>query len=212
MNIFIDLETHPGNKPNLNKADMPVPGNYKKPETIEAYRNENFDTYVEEQWHKQALNSMEGNIWAIGYAFDNNPAQCEVDTEYNMLEALDRKLHAIDYSVRREATWIGHNIKGFDLPWLFIKSAKYDLNVLKKSLPKGRYDKRIFDTMEQFNPWDFKTYVSLDKACEFFGISGKLDCNYKSFYSSCTPDQMQMVHDYCKNDVEITRELYKKLK
>lgn len=209
MNIYIDIETHPNTRPNISMEDMPVPATYKKPESIQAYREENYDTWIKEAWHKQALNSMEGKIWALGFAIGEAEPIVKIGNEKDMLISFSEAIETCGVA-SHGIKWVGHNIKGFDLPWLFHKAIQYNCKGLQNAFPKNRWDKQIFDTMEQFNPWN-NDKVSLDKICTFLGIPNKLSCDYKGFWELHPAEQGECVRDYCANDVAIVREVYKRL-
>ncbi len=203
MNLFIDIETRPGVKPDYKVTDVPVPKTYKKAESIAKYQEDNYEQWCLDQWHKQALNSMQGQVWAIGYAFDNDPVNVLIDTEENMLKALNEAVRNL-----RSIKWIGHNVKGFDLVWLYHKAMQYNLEALRFAIPKERYSKAIYDTMEKWNPYKFD-YVKLDDIARFLGLPVKLDFNFAEMWINENAEEI--LHDYCKHDVELTRNIYYKM-
>ena len=69
------------------------------------------------------------------------------------------------------------------------------------------WDGCIADTMLL---WDAKAFASMDKLCKAFGLEGKGDMDGSKVAETWLADPQKVI-DYCKCDVERTRELYKRL-
>ena len=70
--------------------------------------------------------------------------------------------------------WIGHNIKGFDLLWMYPRAMKYKCPNMKRGLPASVRDTRkIFDTMSEAALGAYGQYVSLKVLMKFYGLSAK---------------------------------------
>lgn len=207
MIITFDLETIPAKeKPSLDEIEAPK--NYKDEKKIKQYKEEK----VEEEYRKQALKSLKGRLLCIGYAFDDEPAQCiminpEDPNEYEMLNEfteliLTKKPRAID------PVFVGHNIKAFDILWLGHRALKYNLPQLWKMLPKYRYAKNLQDTAEIFAMTDFKSYFSLKDIADFLGIECKSDLSGDQVYDAWLAGEYERIKKYCIEDVETVREIY----
>ena len=211
-NIYIDIETIPGPvMPSIEDLIANAPGNMKKPETIRAWAEEN----QMEQYRKQALDSMQGEILAVGFAHNDDEPMCRIRmsggaNERALLELVEADLMRIVKEYKGVTPrWIGHNVKGFDLPWMWRKCLKYGLYDLARAIPKGRYAKDIEDTMEMWAS-DYKDHVSLSKIAAFFGLEGKAEgLDGSKVYDAYMAGEHDRIAEYCKGDVALTREIHR---
>lgn len=211
MEIYIDIETLPGSvQPSIDDLIAKAPGNLKKPETIQQWAKDN----QENEWRKQALDSMQGRILSIGWAIGDDPAQAmtvgldDIEDEADLLHTFQELLldHPIDLS---RLDWVGHNIRSFDLPWIWRKSLKYRLHPLARIIPRAKFDKRIQDTLELWAA-DFRDRVSMDDIANFLGISGKTEgVDGSKVFDLWQAGYLQIINDYCAQDVEVTRNVHR---
>ena len=203
--IYIDIETLPGpHKP--SPEDIPPPGNYKDAAKIKAYQ----ESKVDEQYRKQALNSMKGEILCISWAVDDEEPQALIRddgaaTEKDLLWRFN-----VATSAYSPITWIGHNIKTFDLQWLWRKSIKYGWTALARKIPRERYSKQVYDTMELWAGPDYRDMTSLTDIAAFLG----LDCDPDDISGADVHDaylagDLDRIVAHCKQDVSLTRQVYK---
>lgn len=211
MDLYIDIETLPSeNMPDIEEVKAKCPGNIKKPESIQKWAEEN----QMEIHKKQALDSMQGRLLCIGWAFGDDPVQSlivgmdDVETEWNLLSYFKQELFGLNFSLN-DYTWIGHNIKTFDLPWIWRKCLQYRLFDLASYIPRQRYDKRIFDTLEQWAA-DFKDRVSMGDIAKFLGLESKQDgINGSQIFDLWQAGELQKIRTYCEQDVELVRQIHK---
>jgi hypothetical protein len=208
MNIlYFDIETLPGSeRPSLEEVEAKAPKNMKKPETIRAWAEEN----QEAEWRKQALDSMAGQVLAIGFAL--NDAETSVliqgrdgiESERDLLARFQDIL--IDLNMLPD--FCGHNIKTFDLPWIWRKAVQHRLNPLCNMIPRARYDPRIKDTMELWAA-DFKDHVSLDAIAHFLGLQGKVEgMDGSQVLDLYEAGELDRIAEYCAGDVRTVRSVY----
>lgn len=212
--ITIDIETIPGPvMPSIEELMENAPGNIKKPETIRAWAEEN----QVELYRKQALDSMQGEILAVGWAYNGDKPQCHIRGEgVDERELLEMVQDAIVPTAKMQRglapTWVGHNVKNFDLPWLWRKCIKYGLYDLARVIPRGRYAKDVEDTMELWAT-DYKDHVSLSKVAEFLGLEGKTNgLDGSKVYDAWKAGEYDRIAEYCMGDVALTREVHAKIK
>jgi hypothetical protein len=207
MRIFIDIETIPGEtKPKAHEVSAPA--NYKDPEKIRAYQESN----VDDAYRKQSLDSMTGRIWCIGVAIDDGPVTAWVDnSERALLEHLSDYVKEAD-PAHKEITWVGHNAAGFDMKWIWRRAIKYDLPYLLFYIQNDRYRGNIKDTMLMWSCGDSRDYVSLDKLARFLGLGNKTSgMDGSKVYDLWMEDKQSECAEYCKQDVALTRAVYRKL-
>jgi len=201
--LTLDLETTPSNH-RPDPTDVKPPANYKDPEKIRQYQ----ESQVENEYRRQALDSMQGQILCIGFAFDDRPAECIYhENEQEMLAYLETLLlkHPMN-----DVFWIGKDIKSFDLKWLHRKAIKYQLEDLFQYIPKHKYSHQIEDISELWSPLDNREYVKMSKIAEFLGLDGKLgDMDGSQVHDYWQEGRIQEIIDYCKQDIETTRQIYK---
>lgn len=212
--ITIDIETIPGPvMPSIEELMEKAPASYKKPESIRAWAEEN----QMEQYRKQALDSMQGEILAVGWAYNGDKPTCHIRvdgmSEYDLLNVATEYIVPTAKMQRGLApTWVGHNVKNFDLPWLWRKCIKYGLYDLARVIPRGRYPKDVEDTMEMWAT-DYKDHVSLSKIAAFLGIDGKTNgLDGSMVYDAWCAGEYDRITEYCVGDVELTREIHAKMR
>lgn len=213
-NIYIDIETIPGPVvPSIDELMRQAPASYKKPESIRAWAEEN----QESAYRKQALDSMQGEILAIGWAHNDADPQCLIrtgdQTEGELLKQFGEKITPV-LTMWKGVTpvWVGHNVKGFDLPWLWRKCIRHEAHSLARAIPRGRYNKDIEDTMEMW-AIDYKDHVSLSKIADFLGIAGKTNgIDGSMVYDLWKNGEHAQIAEYCKGDVRMTRAVHWEIK
>jgi predicted PolB exonuclease-like 3'-5' exonuclease len=225
MNIYLDIETLPTTDANLiaeMAKTITAPGQYKKQDSIDAWLSENRESALKELVAKTSFDGIFGSIACICYAFDDGEIY-SVDMnssgdEKTMLEHIYS--HVFDQTAvahhsgmaNSAATFVGHNIAGFDLPFLkhrsIIQNVKPPVAVLRAMAAKP-WGAEIADTILMWSP-EREKRVSMDKLCRAFGIPGKGDFD-GSMIAETWPVDPQKVISYCKGDVDRTRQIYKRL-
>ena len=215
--IFIDLETIPTDREDVIErinADIKAPGQYKKPESIAQWLTENRESELDSLVRKTALDGAFGRICCFGFAIDDQPADTFVGTETDILAGVSTLLNALN-SDRYTTLIIGHNICGFDLRFLF---QRYIVNQLPvpflvryaANLKPWESDK-VFDTMTQWA--GVGNRISLDKLCMALGVnSPKGDLDGSKVFDYWEAGRIAEIAEYCKKDVEATRQVFRRMK
>lgn len=202
--LFIDIETF-GHKPEKNEINPPK--NYKSDDAIEKYRNENLNKI----WRENATKSLHCDVICVGYAFDSEPAETIYGDEKDMFIALDTILATEE--MPEHLLVVAHNGLYFDFPILRHRAIKYGLPTLFRVLDfKGIRDPRIKDTQAMFAGTDYKGHYSLDNIAKFLGIEGKSEgIDGAKVHDYYLEGRLKEIADYCKQDVEVLRNVYNKL-
>ncbi|WP_392559752.1 ribonuclease H-like domain-containing protein [Orbus mooreae] len=217
INIFFDIETIPTQSTTIKEhvqSTLTPPSNYKKPEVIEAWIEENKDA----AYRKAALNGGYGQIVCIAYAVNDEP----VSVIYSDNWAGDEKSILIrffddiktQYKPSADITpaFIGHNLENFDLRFIYQRAIV--LGVKPPSfLPlnnKSYNNIHIYDTMTE---WAGKrNYVSLNEICIALGIPPKNDeIDGSKVWDFVQAGKIKRVAEYCADDVEKVRAIYKRM-
>lgn len=224
MNLYLDIETLPCADPAIIAAihaTVSPPKTHKKAETIAAWWADEGEQAKADAVAKTSFDGLYGCIACICYAIDDGPiTACANNSEFQMLsEFYDEIEIALDIPVRSGSihpqnalTIVGHNVAGFDLPFLKHRSIINGVKptpAIRQAMNAKPWDVCIADTMLMWSP-DREKRVSMDKLCAAFGIQGKGDFD-GSMVAATWPVDPQKVIDYCMADVERTRQIYKRL-
>ena len=164
-----------------------------------------------------ALSPLTGRVVAIGYKSDREEVVVGLGRKKKAEDGLvdiDEALVLGDFwrrveNARREArSMVGHNIFGFDLPFLLRRSWKNDVAVPEGVLSGGRYwDKCFVDTMQQWCCGAYGERVSLDNLAKFFGVGGKPDGITGADFARLwfgTKEERVAADGYLRNDLQMT--------
>lgn len=221
MNLFIDIETIPSqHKDAKNDIEISVPGNYSKPESIEKWEQEKKPDLVEKEYQKFGLDGALGEIICIAFAFDNDAPivigrksnEPEGDMLLEFMKSLSDKKFA-SAGAPESFKWIGHYITGFDLRFIWqrcvVNGVKPTINIPIDAKPWE--SDLVFDTMTQWTGVKKSGTGKLDKICKALGHQGKGSIDGSKVWEHIRDGRYKEVFDYCKDDVEMTRFLYKRL-
>jgi len=208
-NLYFDIETGAAPDAEKFKPEFEAPGNIKDPVKIAAAIQDK-----ENEWRDRlALSALTGQVLFCGFHDDERFWYGEVNaktTEADLITAVFATLTA-QMGDAVHGRVIGHNIKGFDLPFLIRRAWKLGVQVpLCLSLTNGRYwDSKIVDTVELWGAGKYQDYVSLDNLSKFLGVGAK---NGKGgdFAALFKSDHDKAI-EYAANDLELTRLCAKKM-
>lgn len=225
LNLFLDLETIPAGE--MEQVEYPseptlmdVKVGNRKPELADFYRREQLPKLLEahhlkcddirlkaEETHrKKALQSLNAEILCLGYAFYDSPVEVLTGKEKSILMSFEDVLSSFK-DKRHAITWIGHNIKEFDLKLIYHRAIKYKIENLIYHLQLLAKE-NIFDTMEK---WGYKSYremTSLDDILNYLGLEGKGEITGANVFDYWKAGKLNEIYKYCKDDVLKTRLLY----
>jgi len=227
-NIFLDIETVPGQSPNIIHAirdeiteeifNLKPPANYKKQETIDKWMADQEALLLaseEERHHKCGLSGLKGEIISIAAAVDEGePIVCTRylgDKEENLLKDFWTKLLMELDRPQADHTWIGHNIRGFDLPFIYHRSVMLAIKP-PIYLPKasGPSDRRVYDTMTEWAGWG--RTISQDALAAALGLPTKPDgVDGSQVYQMAKEGRTAEIAEYNVYDVQTVREIHRRL-
>ncbi len=238
-NIYFDIETIPAQefrvidgikqamKAELDQAMQSVraPGNYKKPDAIAEYVEAEraklvaeFDAKVDEAINRTGLDGTYGQVFCIAWAVDDNPVQwvsvaddLSASTEAHLLRSWFTLLNNIRcWSSGRRPVLIGHNSNEFDIPFIWKRAVIHGVKppIWWPKDPKPWGDSTV-DTMTMWA--GAKGRISMDKLCAALGIPGKEGMSGKDVWPAVQRGEHEKVVNYCKDDVERTRQMHKRM-
>lgn len=215
MNIYLDIETIPCQLAGIKEdiaASMKPPGTLKKAESIAEWEKTSKPELVEEAWLKTSFDGGLGQIIAIAWAIDDGPVEwlySPTTSPEGSKELLIDFFQDLKHFHSDKPTLIGHNIAGFDIPFLWKQAVVYNVKP-PFWFPKNPkpWDSGIYDTMTQ---WDSKNFVSMDKLCKILGLPGKEGITGADVWPMALEGKFEEIGAYCAKDVERTRTLYKRM-
>lgn len=182
---ILDIETEPLPLAEIQHL-MPTfsaPSNWKDEAKIAANIEEQRQAWIADA----ALSPLTGRICAIGYldaTIGGTEAPGHVRTEIALDATGERDLLAsfwesFDTTGELHA-YIGHNLHGFDVPYIVRRSWAHGLRIPYSTVfPGGRgyvNDRRFIDTMKAFQCGNSReSFTGLDRCAKFLGLPGKTE-------------------------------------
>lgn len=221
--LFFDIETIPTSNQSVIdniRAGISAPGNYSKQESIDKWMQENGEDAFQKEFRKTALDGLYGEIISIAWAFDDDAVNVayrgENDTESTLLkDFLTIMRNTVDKHGNRVLIdmWIGHYICGFDLRFLWQRCVINSINPLVKIPYDAKpWDANVFDTKIAWTgASQYSGAGSLDALSLVMFNEGKGEISGSNVYDYWLKKEYKMIADYNKKDVEMARNLYKKM-
>ena len=201
----------------------------KRAEKLEASRKkhqelvENFEAdvakkkqiWIKEQVAKAALSATTGQVLAIGYTNGDKEAIEGSDgvpqDERRILANFWQKQIVCQ---RDNRTMVGHNILGFDLPFLIQRSWILDVSVPARLVdPQWGIAKsaNFIDTMRQWAVGNRGDWTSLDKLSKAIGLDGKTEGITGADFARLWFEDREKAREYLLTDLRMTWEVANKL-
>lgn len=172
---------------------------------------------ADEAWRKTSFDGGLGHICVIGWAVDDKPTQelhinsiQDIHQERLILQAFSEYVDNVCASRPNERPrFIGHNLIEFDLQFLFRRHVVLNVKPSPMIPFNARpWDDSVYDTMQK---WGGQRGNSLDKITKACGIEGKGDIDGSMVWDYVRDGKIIEIAEYCKHDVEITRNLFKRM-
>jgi hypothetical protein len=223
--IFIDIETLPTTKVNrafverkLQKSFFKRGLNFSEAESVER---------AEIDFQETALQGSLGILLCVGLAIDNNgnaekPCVCGQDRntgEFHLDEAKTlmqfwNHLDRIGFDANRDLI-VGHNILGFDLPFLYHRSMICGVRPSRQILNGKPWEiaESVYDTMDRWQMGKYYEKIGLEELALAFGLDcpKKGNVNGTNLLAAYSDGKHEEIREYCLKDVLCVRELYYKM-
>jgi DNA polymerase elongation subunit (family B) len=170
-----------------------------------------------------SLSGNFGHILCIGYIDEDRNGKFErgvigwddenrqfVENERLILEEFWGRVRGFN---ERSHRIVGHNILAFDLKYIFKRSVVHGVRPsFDFSFAKYR-SQPIFDTMCEWDKWDFKDKISLDELARVLGLESSKagGVNGSRIYELHQAGEHEAIYEYCLRDVALTRAIYKRM-
>ena len=189
--IFLDIETVPTD-PSLQENGL-----------LEAQIQLN----EAELLKKLSLSAVTAKIICICYAVEP-PVGCEVQA----LQGEETEIINAFWKLAADCNlFVGHNILDFDLRFIYQRSIIHQIKP-SRDLPFARFrNAPIYDTMQEWSKWG-REHASLDTLSKALGIpSPKETLDGSKVYPYYRAGKIAEIIEYCKRDVDSTRQVYRRL-
>jgi predicted PolB exonuclease-like 3'-5' exonuclease len=209
--IYIDLETIKCQKPELIEFIKSLVKPHHSCKTEES-KEKSVLKQMGDVVEKTVFDGAYGEIVTIGYAIDNEPEQVLQRTDsVNERDVIQAFFDALAKNAPRPERWVAHN-KEFDLRFLWQRSIINQIEMHGIKIPVNeRHGRQAFCTMQEWKGFGAKPGGSLDSLCKVLGLDGKGDFTGADVYDAWSNGQYQKIADYCKHDVYLLREVYRRL-
>lgn len=230
-NIYPDIETIPGQDPAIEdaiRADIAEecealkhPGSYKKQETINAWYDSERDKLIasfDDRFLKCSLDGGRGEICSISFAVDDEhvigyiggDGVSEADLIHWFFDELMSLIEQRPHAGFGEHVWIGHNIRSFDLPFLFKRCVILGIKPpIEIPFSSGPSDRRVFDTMTAWAGWG--KMISQDNLARMLGLPLKNGMTGADVYQYWKDGRYEEILEYNKGDVETNRKIHRRM-
>lgn len=211
--VYFDIETIPCQNPQYLedlKRKVQAPATYKKQESIDKWLSENRDKAAQEAMSKTSFDGGHGHVCTISWAKNDGPIQVRHAKTINQERDVIVEFFG-DLDAYHSTTLVGHNITGFDIPFLRKRSISLGIEMPDRATfprdPKP-WDKSVADTMPM---WAGGTgRISMDNLCSILGIKGKGGFDGSMVADTWARGDHDTIVEYCKDDVWRTREIHKR--
>lgn len=220
MVIVYDLETLPTYDEEIIE-DIRQATQKKQDKRVRKWSDEAFEEEVAKSVETTSFDGARGSIVTIGYAFDDEPAKAlSVGIDGTEKEVITKFFEAMrDYRQshprsKNQTVYVAHNMP-FDQRFLWQRAVVHNVNPRDYGFDLGikakPWEDTLFDTMTAWA--GFGKRASLDKVAKALGLGQKTEGIDGSMVAQYVKDgRIQEVNDYCIDDVELTRDVYKRLR
>jgi DNA polymerase elongation subunit (family B) len=220
--VFIDIETLPTDEKNLAFVEKKMRKRFLRRGRV--LEDKEIPAHLEIAFQNTALSGSLGRLLCIGIAVDadgkaENLCVCGQDKntgEFHLDEARTLKqfwnyLERIKFDVQRDII-VGHNIIGFDLPFLYQRSMIFGVKPSFQLLNGKPWDvaEWVYDTMDRWQMGKCYEKVSLEELALAFGLDCPKDgaVNGENLLEAYLAGKHEEIREYCLKDVLCVRELY----
>ncbi|OGY96514.1 MAG: hypothetical protein A2122_01220 [Candidatus Liptonbacteria bacterium GWB1_49_6] len=196
--LFLDIETLPAEES-------------RKEILLELYErkmkkgNKNLGTF-EEYLESTGLDGSFGRICCISYAIDDGPIKTLSGEEKQVLADFWEAAGNVNL-------FVGFNIMDFDLRFIYQRSIIFGVRPAVE-LTFARYrNSPIYDIFHEWTRWSNLGKVGLHGLARALGLpsSKNGDIEGKDVARAYASGRLKEICEYCERDVELTRQIYKKM-
>ena len=208
--LYLDIETVGCQDESRVDFEAAIPKNISKAETKLKWLEENRQSVID----KTALDGWLGHVVQISAQFQDKEFSAtakSVEEEQDiLLKFLLFAIEAKSVEFYIQPAIVGHNIIGFDIPFLWKRAVCLGAK-LPSWFPRKpkEWSGETVDTMLAFS--GYKEFISMDKLCGHLGIEGKGDMDGSMIAQMWKDGKHQEIADYCMDDVQKVKQIHEKM-
>ncbi len=218
--IYLDIEAIPCQRADLTDdiiAKVKPPATLKKAESIAAWERDERPAAIAEAIDKTALDGTYGQVCCIGWAVDDEEANSLVvndlsaDEEQKLLMHFWSYMRTMHSTSGRQHVVVGHNLLGYDLPFLAKRSVIHGTKppFWWPQKPKP-WSETVSDTMLMWA--GDRGMIGLDRLCRVLGVEGKGDGpTGADVWPLAQAGNWEEIATYCRAGVDRTRSVYRRI-
>jgi hypothetical protein len=200
--MFLDIETVPAEE---TKKEILQELYQRKQDKARKSLNGNLQTF-EEYVEATGLDGTFGRIVCLSYGIDDGQIVSLFGGEKEILTKFWEAALGVEL-------FVGFNVMDFDLRFIYQRSVIFgvkptvDLSFAKfKSSP-------IYDVMHEWSRWSNLGRTSLHGLAKALGLQSSKEGGIEGRYvaKAFAEGRIKEICEYCERDVELTREIYKKM-
>lgn len=209
--LYLDIETLPAEMDAQQIADLAardVPKNLRDPAKIDEW----IATNADDRHRRTALDPMRGRMLMLAFAVGDGPVEsCYLDNPNDPTPILDALAGAVA-RIDGAPVFVGHNIAGFDIPYLRYAALRLR-HPVARVFPATRYSSMVADTMSMWCGTNTRAdYVKLADIAAFLGLGGKVGgIDGSQVYDAWLAGRHDEVRAYGCGDVALVRDVYRVL-
>lgn len=193
--MFFDIETIPAHEDNHGVLREIY-------ENKKSIQEKDFEKYLAQT----SFDGGFGRIACISYAMNSGAVRTLFGQEYQILQDFWKIAKNIDL-------FIGFNVIDFDLRFIYQRSIVLGVKPTVE-LTFARYrNNPIYDIMHEWKKWNMNASISLDTLAKILSLptskGGAIEG--KDVAKAFIDGRIKEIREYCEKDVELTRNIYKKM-
>lgn len=172
---------------------------------------------VWDAWARGSLSPMSGRIACIGYAVGDAPADVITGSEVDQLRALADVFDLACQASHGCVRVVGHNIDGFDGPYLLIRAARHGVRNIAPYLRARSGKSWDAPTLDTLTAWPCGSQrgkapgsASLDAIAAFIGIDrGNNPITGAGVLEAYMSGREADIIAHCRDDIEVLRQAHR---
>jgi len=193
--LFLDIETLPADEAQYKELEKVYKTKKKK-----GIHKGTLEEYIE----STGFDGTWGRIFCISYAMNDDPVECISGDEKDIIIKFWNIAPSADL-------YIGFNVLDFDLRFIIQRSVIHQIQP-SVDISFARYRNfPVYDIMWEWTKWQSK--ISMDELARAMGLkSSKKDLDGSKVHEYYQKGKLKEIEKYCNADVELTRQIYKRMR
>ena len=198
--MFLDIETLPAE---AGMKDILLDLFHRKiAKNSKSSSPQTFAEYLE----TTGLDGSFGRICCISYCLNDSSIITLSGSEKTILEKFWTAAHSVDL-------FVGFNIMDFDLRFIYQRSIIFGVKPSRDLVFTRNTNTPIYDVFHEWTKWSNLGKIGLHGLAKALGLKSSKEGGIegRDIAKAYAAGRLQDICDYCERDVELTRQIYRKL-